>query len=63
MDEFEDKQKELEGVINPIMAKIYQVSGCRRRLLSGSLCAPVLQRLRNNCDVRTAGALKDKALT
>ena len=26
-DEFEKKQKELEGVVNPIMLKVYQAAG------------------------------------
>ena len=26
-DEFEAKQKELEGVVNPIMMKVYQAAG------------------------------------
>ncbi len=26
-DEFENKQKELEGVVNPIMMKVYQAAG------------------------------------
>merc|ERR1712050_37107 len=26
-DEFEDKQKELEGIVNPIMMKVYQAAG------------------------------------
>jgi L1 cell adhesion molecule like protein len=26
-DEFEGKQKELEGIVNPIMMKVYQAAG------------------------------------
>lgn len=26
-DEFESKQKELEGIVNPIMMKVYQAAG------------------------------------
>merc|ERR1711904_155684 len=26
-DDFEDKQKELEGIVNPIMMKVYQAAG------------------------------------
>ena len=36
-DEFEGKQKELEGVVNPIMMKVYQAAGGSGGMPDGSM--------------------------
>merc|ERR1711992_249076 len=36
-DEFEGKQKELEGIVNPIMMKVYQAAGGASEMPSGGM--------------------------
>jgi len=36
-DEFEGKQKELEGIVNPIMMKVYQAAGGAGEMPSGGM--------------------------
>merc|ERR1712228_996309 len=36
-DEFEGKQKELEGIVNPIMMKVYQAAGCGGDMPEGGM--------------------------
>merc|ERR1712228_919681 len=36
-DEFEAKQKELEGIVNPIMMKVYQAAGCGGGMPEGGM--------------------------